>query len=625
MFRSNIQSVFWVSFTDEEFNALANFYDSQSTGIIDGYVFLKSFTRLSAIRKERETIELKEKQDAYEARRKEEEELKELAKERKNELRVIWDVPNEIKDIALKKLEAAAKAFDPGHPAAPSTAGFNVNAVKPSVFREMLKLTLNLKVNAAELGAILKEFRPDITDGPIPASDFLKFFYRLGFEARDHDRQLQRKRQEELDKKAEEERQRKIAEANKKLKTFVDYNFSEGDESSAMEKLRTASEKYDKTAPGAVALDGFECEELSPLDFRELLKRVFNITFSPTELGFVIQKYDFKHTGNVHCKSFITEFLRMGNEERHKHHIEQLDKQRKLIEDAEKEHIEKMQAVQKSERVPISQTFTATDLQTAMQKLTAVAAFFDKSRGAGFQSFEPQSLNLVQFKRALKRTFDITFTAPEMGAMVNHLQKNEQGEILCHPFLTMFIQLGTAERDRVRSEQMNRQRELDEKAVKDEKQRQLEKESKVLYEVDYSYEEEHLTAAVEKMTESARKYDAAHPAAMGLNSFEQKSMTGAEFKEVVRRTFHLVLSPKETGALLGFFHRRLAAATGKKMPHDQIECGEFLKYFLQLGVAERGRLHSEQLERQRREDQERQEEHERKVKETATRGSYEPT
>lgn len=624
LFRSNIQSVLWVVFTDDEFTALLTYYDSAGSGVVDGYFFLKSFTRLSAIRKEREAVEIKERQDAFEARRKEEEELKELAKERKHTLKIIWEFPQEVKDIALKKLETAAKAFDPGHPAAPSTAGFNVNAVKPNVFREMLKLTLNLRVNAAELGAILKEFRPDITDGPIPASDFLKFFYRLGFEARDHERQLQRKRQEELDKKAEEERLRKIEDAKRKLKTFVDYNFSESDETSALEKLRGASEKYDKTAPGAVALDGFECEELIPLDFRELLKRVFNIALSPTELGYVIQRYDTKRTGNVHCKSFITEFLRIGNEERHKHHMEQLERQRKLIEEAEKEHIEKMKAVQKSERVPMSQTFADSDLQSALHKLTLVAAFFDKTRGAGLQSFEPQSLNLVQFKRALKRTFDITFTAAEMGAIVKHLQKNEQGEILCHPFLTLFIQLGTAERDRLRTEQMNRQRELDEKASKEAQQRQAEKDSKVLYEVDYEYAEEHLDAAIEKMTEAARRYDASHPASVGLNSFDQKSMTGAEFKEVVRRTFHLHFSPKETGAILGFFNRRQAASTGKKQPHDQIDCGEYLKYFLQLGVAERGRLHSEQLERQRREDQERQEEHERKVRETATRGTYEP-
>lgn len=622
LFRNNIASTFWITFTDEEFHALTQFYDPQGSGDIDGYAFLKSFTRLGGIRKLRETVELKEKQEAFEARQKEEEELKKLYLDKKNDIRINYNFTAEVREMALRKLETAAKAFDPGHPSAPSTAGFNVNAVRPGVFREMLKLTLNLRVNPAELGAILKEFRPDIGE-EIPASDFLKFFYRLGFEARDHDRQLQRKRQEEIEKKAEEEAQRKQEELKKKLKTFVDYNFSEVDETKAMDKLRSASEKYDKTAPGCVSLDGFDCEELSPLDFRELVKRVFNITFIPTELGFVIQKYDLKRSGNVHCKTFLTEFLRLGIEERHKHHLEQLEKQRTMNEQAEKDHVEKMLAVQKSEKVPISQTFTDNDLHTALRKLTDVASFFDKTRGAGLQSFEPQSLNLVQFKRALKRTFDIQFTAPEMGAIVKHLQKNDKGEVLCHPFLTLFIQLGTAERDRLRTEQMAKQRDLDEKALAEEKQRQLDKDSKVLYEVDYECNEDNLNTAIAKMTESARKYDAAHPAAVGLTAFEQKSMTGPEFKEIVRRTFHLVLSPKETGALLGFFHRR--SASGRKpLPFDHIDCGEFLKYFLQLGVAERGRLHSEQLEKQKRDNRMQQEEHRRKVEATTNRGGYEP-
>ena len=44
---------------------------------------------------------------------------------------------------------------------------------KPTTNREMLKLTFNLKVDRAELGAILKEFDPNIED-EIPAADFLR-------------------------------------------------------------------------------------------------------------------------------------------------------------------------------------------------------------------------------------------------------------------------------------------------------------------------------------------------------------------------------------------------------------------------------------------------------------------
>lgn len=79
------------------------------------------------------------------------------------------------------KLQEAAFKFDPNHPSCGSTEAFNVNYLKPAVFKEMLKLTFNLKVDRAELGAILKEFKPDIEDDPnIPAAEFLRYFLRIG-------------------------------------------------------------------------------------------------------------------------------------------------------------------------------------------------------------------------------------------------------------------------------------------------------------------------------------------------------------------------------------------------------------------------------------------------------------
>lgn len=50
------------------------------------------------------------------------------------------------------------------------------------------------------------------------------------------------------------------------------------------------------------------------------------------------------------------------------------------------------------------------------------------------------------------------------------------------------------------------------------------------------------------------QYDASHPAALGLDGFERKSMAAAEFKELVRRTFHLKLTGTEVGALFDFFN-----------------------------------------------------------------------
>ncbi len=367
----------------------------------------------------------------------------------------------------------------------------------------MLKLTLNLKVDPKELGAIVKEFREDV-ENDIPCSEFLKYFLRLGIDGRDNQRQEQRKKQELLDQQAAEERQKKITETSKKLKTHVDYNYTEEDERKANDKLRMASEKYDKSAPGCVALDGFECDELSPLDFKELVRRVFNLPLTATELGFIIQKYDVKKTGSVHCKTFIIDFLALGYEARHESHLKQLEKQRKMNEEAEKEHLAKMKAVQKSEKVAFSRNFSEADLQSALKKLTDAAVFFDKERSGGFKSFEVKSVDLLQFKRGLKRTFNIDYTAQEMGAIWNHLPKTNQDEVICHDLLNIFIGLGAAERDRFRLEQIEKQREAN-RAMQEEHERKIQsQQSKILYEVEYEFDEEELQSAVEKMTIAAK-------------------------------------------------------------------------------------------------------------------------
>lgn len=97
---------------------------------------------------------------------------------------------------AIEKLHQAAFNFDPNHPSSGSTEAFNVDYMTVVVFKEMLKLTFNLKVDRAELGAILREFKADFgtraagdssnnntnnhTSTDIPAAEFLRYFMRIG-------------------------------------------------------------------------------------------------------------------------------------------------------------------------------------------------------------------------------------------------------------------------------------------------------------------------------------------------------------------------------------------------------------------------------------------------------------
>jgi hypothetical protein len=294
----------------------------------------------------------------------------------------------------------------------------------PSPFREMLKLTFNLKVDRAELGAVLKEFDPNFEGSQIPASEFLRYFMRLGIDARDKARAEQRQRQLELNLLAEQESTKKLTQATAKMNLEVDYNFSESAEESAKEKLLVAATKYDRYATGAVALDGFECDSLDPGAFKDLIRRVFNISLNSGELGYVVQKYDTKNTGRVVCKSFLTDFLRLGQEARYKNHVEQLEKQRLMNMQSEEAHRQKIVAVQNSESIKISDQFGDRHIKSALAKITAAAVHYDKVRGVSLISFEPSNLTPLEFKKALKRTFNIKLNAQEMGAAVDYFDKD---------------------------------------------------------------------------------------------------------------------------------------------------------------------------------------------------------
>lgn len=57
---------------------------------------------------------------------------------------------------------------------------------------------------------------------------------------------------------------------------------------------------------------------------------------------------------------------------------------------------------------------------------------------------------------------------------------------------------------------------------------------------------------------------------MGLEGFERKSMAAPEFKELVRRTFHLKLSGTEVGALFDFFNNSDAPEVSEVVIRDVV-------------------------------------------------------
>lgn len=631
LFRHYLNSAFWLSFSDLEYANLTSIFDPAGQGVIDGYSFMIAFIRLGGIRKDHHAAAVREQNESFILRQAAAEQQRQRELESKNQVAADFDFDAAIRKLALEKLVSAAKGYDPGSPSGATLEAFKASHLSVSVLRDTIRSAFNLRVNAKEIAAILVYFderdkgkgslmRQVVgADGHSTAAatetkcaqlevnckDFLRHFFRIGIVERDRDKAEQRQKQARLDKIAEEEEKRKLSEAESKLSMQVDYEYSAADCASAMEKLKETSTKYDKNASGCQALDGFECESLSPGAFKDLIRRIFNLVLSNKELGYVVSKYDTAGTGRVMCKQFLIEFLRLGIQERHDHHMRQLEKQKKVIEDGERVHVEKMNQVIEGTAIDISYDYVDTDVANILAKLTEASVFFDKECSP-LISFEPSHLSAIDFIRSVKRTFNVRMTPAELGYLMKTYDIDGSQQLHCKTFLQAFMALGHEQRDKIRLG--NWKRNIDGEKLMQEKAEK--KRSEMLNkgadtEVDYGFTDEDRDSALAKLLVASTKYDRAHPAAMGLEGFDCFSMSAVAFKDIVRRTFNLKLRPKEVGALIRHF--------GKSEAATEIECGDFLSVFLQMGYAERARLHSEKLERQRSEDRARVEESEAKL------------
>lgn len=241
--------------------------------------------------------------------------------------------------------------------------------------------------------------------------------------------------------------------------------------------------------------------------------------------------------------------LTLGRQSRHTAHIQQLQKQRALHIQAHKDHLEKMASVYSStEEISADFSYSQQDMQNALMKLTDASVKFDKNRGGTLESFECAYLDLIGFKRGLKRTFNIVFTPKEMGAIVELLGdgggrdetdggdgKDISGEgekkggdgkgmastgkggggvnpkptdifIDCHKFLTTFTTLGAAEKSRQRTEQLKKQRDGI-KMMQEEHVKKIEDNlNRTLHsDVDFTFTDADRDNALRKMIEAAYK------------------------------------------------------------------------------------------------------------------------
>lgn len=451
--------------------------------------------------------------------------------------------------------------------------------LSPGLFRENLKRVFNILATPKEIGYLMDEY-DKAKIGKIDSKEFMIKFLGTGKRIRDEKRKAFLEETRLAQKLAAEEEERKLNALWDKAELSVDYDTTGADLKSAIEKMTEASFKYDKTHPSAPSLDGFSGGPIKPGVFRELVRRAFNIWFEPKELGAVVKRYQHEKLRNmVDGKVFLIAFMKLGFDARARVKAQTLQKQRQ--DELTRKHDAEMKLHMSAQRVSLQleSEFAESDYKSAMKKLTAASALYDKNSPGcvALDAFDAAYLTPGMFREVAKRTFNLVFEPKELAAVI-HQFENGKGNLDCQKFLVHFIRVGAEEREKAKVIQLEKQRREDSLRKSDHDRKVKALESKMIINVSYEYTDAERDSAFKKLTVAAKKYDKNHPGAMSLDGFVEKSMKPHVFREMIKRTFGVVLTPQELGACMHFFDPKKT---------QLVDSRKFLIYFLKLGIAER--------------------------------------
>ena len=266
------------------------------------------------------------------------------------------DPDDEVYKRAMKVLVEAASKFN-----RETTAGqlymksLENRELDKELFRQSLRSGMNCRLTEKEFDSLMPHFENKQKPNCVNGCDFILLFYQIRFEHRAKlltDRIDKEKKYMMKDKLFLEKRRAGIESKNK---IEVDVEFSEVDKKNAKEKVRLAAWKFEKGGPGAPDLSGFDCLSLDPAAFKDVLRRTFNLKFTPKGIScFPIRRLRPGRSRNEGpLRVFFGIFSKTGLLEREKlmrkqwKEKERLDKERERY---EREKLEEQEGKNKREK-----------------------------------------------------------------------------------------------------------------------------------------------------------------------------------------------------------------------------------------------------------------------------------
>ncbi len=591
-FKEVLRRTFNLKFTPEEFGAfLTEVADNEDPDKkVHCASFLVYFLRKGFLEREKVLKEQWARKDKIDAERRAYEVSKLEEQEGKNKQKVSKFTEQD-KESALLKLRESAKYYDKSMPGAMSMKNFDMAYMEPHVFREQLKRVFNLRVTSAEMGAIISIF-DEAGTGLIPCQEFAKTFLAMGFAERAaRDRaNLEKQREAETQMKVDAMEKLQALENKAKLDMKTsdkdDAGYSDKDFSSAMEKMKHAAWKFDKGAPGAPNLEAFDMKSMEPHVFREQLRRAFNLDLSIFELSALMTEYDPDATGLIACQDFLRKFLRQGINLRDEKEKRWRELQRKNEEKAKKAAIEKLEKVASKKLLQLG-PFSQTDYDNAMEKITIGATKYHKAPSDVLDAFEAKRLPAHLFQSQLKMAFNVDINTRELAALMSVYDSDNKGGVHCKDFLNEFLKIGYDERGKIedswREERLLKQKRDEAYWANKEEEKAL----KQLAEVDFDgFTEVDFNEALRKFVHVCHAFEMRQLGPAGWSGFTAASLSPAEFREMMKRTFGLVVTPKELGALVTYFQKDVNATGAMSRT---VNCQYFLNCFVQ------GRVKTEAL------------------------------